>query len=284
MVDREKQKTVPLISVIIPTYQNKLVYLKLAIGSILNQSFGDFEVLLIDDGNTDECLAYMLTIEKQDERVHLIRNNQKNGLAAALNKGLSMARGKYIARMDADDISISDRFQKQIDFLLKHAEVDVLGSTMDVIDGNGEFVEHIEMNQGHEEIKAQAYLSCPVMHPSVMFQKESILSIGGYNPDFKMAEDYELWLRALRRGLIFHNLQEPLLCYRIEKESFERRGRKVYLYDAKARWKNFRLNEDCVKMIMFHFGLYLASDMPKPCFFIMRQCWRSMRWVKRHIF
>ena len=195
-----------------------------------------------------------------------------------------MARGKYIARMDADDISVLDRFQKQIEFLLKHTEVDVLGSTMDVIDGDGEFVEHIDMNEGHEEIKAQAYLSCPVMHPSVMFQKESILSIGGYDPDFKMAEDYELWLRALRKGLIVHNLQEPLLWYRIEKESFERRGRNIYLYDVKARWKNFQFRRECIKMIIFNFGLYLASDMPKPCFVIIRQFWRSLRWVTRQLF
>ena len=266
------QKTeVPRVSVVIPTYQNDLHYMKEAVVSILNQSFQDFEILFVDDGNTIECLKYMQELAESDQRV-IVLQGPRRGIAAAINYGIAKARAPLIARMDADDIAVTDRFDIQVSYMLEHPEVDILGSNLDFIDAEGRRIpdKRWPLYENIEEIRKNAYTSSPMFHPTVMYRKASIMQIGGYDPAFRMAEDYELWLRALKKGLILHNLKNVLLHYRYCQTEEEKRGREIWLWDFKVRWKNFVPTWECIYMSLTCYDKYLKNGITKPLYVLLR--------------
>jgi len=282
VTDQVKAERVPLVSVLIPTYNNNLHYLQLALTSILQQTFTDFEMLLVDDGNKPECIQYMQELEQKDARVHLLQRNGKDGLPGALNYGLQAARGKIIARMDADDVALPERFQKQIAYLQAHPEVDVLGTNMRVIDSDGKVIGALVKHSEPDEVKRNAYWKSPVAHPSVMFKKDKILSVGGYNVNFKMAEDLDLWLRALKHGIVIASLPDFLMQYRIEANTFERRGPKTYWYDYLARKQNFVFTIPCITKLVMYYILYVTFTVLEAMPWVSDHLWHLLRWVYEH--
>jgi len=201
----------PLISVIVPVY-NAERYVAQSLQSILNQSIGDLELIVIDDGSTDNSAA---VIEKiKNTRLHL--HKQANaGMAAALNKGISLAKGKFIARQDADDISLPDRFEKQLVYLSAHPGVGLLGTQAALIDGTGKrtggFLHHSTDN---ETLKATLYFDNPFVHSSVMLRKETLDKVGLYNNSLHpLLQDFDLWFRISQISDI-GNLPEVLQEYR----------------------------------------------------------------------
>jgi glycosyltransferase involved in cell wall biosynthesis len=198
-----------VISVILPVYNGEL-YLQAALDSLYTQSFGDFEIIAINDGSTDASLEILN--RQSDQRLRILDNNGNKGLSFSLNRALGEADGAYIARMDADDLSFSDRFQKQIDFLEKNKSVDICGSFVKLIDERGWIYRQVDYPVDDETIRATMIFSSPLVHPSVMFHK-SLLS----NKDFYYrniaGEDYELWSR-LPSNIKFANIPEYLLGYR----------------------------------------------------------------------
>lgn len=200
-----------------------------------NQILKPDEVVVVEDGPLGRDLADILDKYQQAtsvifKRIKLERNV---GLGEALNVGLDNCSNELVARMDTDDIADPMRFKKQIDFYLENPKVDILGSAAIDID---EFDSPLEVQrkvpESHKDIYDNLW-SCPVIHPTVMFKKSFILAVGSYLSSLKRRQDYELWFRCAGNGAVFHNLQEPLLKYRITSESHKKNSLKVSLSQSK---------------------------------------------------
>ena len=203
-------KSAPKISVILPCY-NAEAFIGEAIRSILDQTFTDFELIVIDDGSKDSSANIIHSFN--DKRINYVKNETNLGLIKTLNRGLSIARGEYIARMDADDISFADRFEKQVQYLDAHPEIGLLGSGY-VCFPVTRTVIPIEKPTLFDVMRSN-----PFAHPTIMFRREMFHDYGlYYDVNYPHAEDYELWSRAIRY-LGCHNLQEPLLKYRVHPDS-----------------------------------------------------------------
>ena len=199
----------PMISVVMSVY-NGLPFLSEAIESILNQTWGDFEFIIINDASTDDSLNIIQSFK--DPRIHVIQNTENLGLTRSLNRGLKAAQGKYIARMDADDISFPERLFKQINFMEKHPEAGVCGSWCEII---GEDAGRIEKpSSDTREIQCRLLFGNVLVHSSVVLRKSLLEEKGGYyDESFCFVEDYELWTRLVFCSHIT-NIPEPLLYYR----------------------------------------------------------------------
>ena len=199
---------IPTITVLMPVYNCEL-YIREAVESILNQTFRDFEFLIIDDFSTDTTLQICKSF--QDDRIVIIEKEKNSGYTNSLNYGLSIAKGKYIARMDGDDISLPERFAKQVAFMEANDNVVVCGTTFSVI-GTGSL---IYVPETHDQIVTGMLQECKIAHPSVMlrnivFVENNII----YDTHLEPAEDYALWVQLVGFGKL-HNLQECLLQYRV---------------------------------------------------------------------
>lgn len=168
-------------------------YLRETIESILNQTFKDFEFLIINDGSTDSTREIISSYN--DYRIRLINNEVNIGLTKSLNKGIGVAKGKYIARMDADDISLSARLQKQVEFLDEHFTVGLVGTSVVQIDEEGRTVVEIPLLTESAKIQEELLFGNQFCHGSIMFRKECVERAGKYREEFKYAQDYDLYLR-----------------------------------------------------------------------------------------
>jgi glycosyltransferase involved in cell wall biosynthesis len=205
----------PTITVLMPVY-NAETYISDAIASVLVQSFTDFELLIINDGSTDTSENMIRSFT--DERIVLI-NQTNQGVAAALNNGLKIARGEYIARFDADDICMPQRLQIQYNFLSTHPEYTIVGTDVDYLDMNDEFVfSYNALMYSNEQIQQQQFIICPFIHSSVLVRKKAIINAGGYNIHAHTFEDHLLWPKLLLQGKGC-NLPEKLLKVRLNPGS-----------------------------------------------------------------
>jgi glycosyltransferase involved in cell wall biosynthesis len=200
----------PKVSVLMSVY-NGASYLRESVDSILKQIFTDFEFIIIDDGSTDQTAKILDGYT--DSRIVRIKNEKKIGLAASLNKGIALACGEYIARMDADDISLPERLEKQIHFMQNHPEVDICGSWVQLIGKQTGII--WEYPCTYDEIYATMLFSCAIAHPSVIIRACTIRQHELlYDTHADYTEDYDLWSRALPL-VRFANLPEALLQYRL---------------------------------------------------------------------
>lgn len=198
----------PRITVLMPVYNCEL-YIKEAVDSILNQTFDDFEFLIIDDASTDETVSIIKAYN--DSRIQLIEKPQNSGYTNSLNFGLSIARGEYIARMDGDDISLRERFAKQVAFLDANPDVVLCGTIISIIGSD----KIIKLPESHEDIKLSLLKGNCIVHPSVMFRNQKLKDFSILYDVYKEpAEDFDLWVRLLSIGKLY-NLQEVLLNYRV---------------------------------------------------------------------
>lgn len=186
-------------------------YLREAIRSIVSQEHGDFEFLIIDDASTDGSAEILDSCN--DARIRRVRNNDNVGLTVSLNKGLSLARGEYVARMDSDDVSLPQRLSRQVEFLEAHPEVGLCGTWVEII---GETAGQVWKYPTEPDlIKCRLLFESPLAHPSVMMRKAALAKAGlSYDPRFRRAQDYDLWARAVRHFPIA-NVPEVLMRYRI---------------------------------------------------------------------
>ncbi len=208
----------PQISVIMSVY-NGSRYLNESIASILSQTFTDWEFIIINDGSTDNSESIVQGWQNRDERIKLISRGHK-GLTISLNEGLSYAQGEYIARMDADDIALPDRFAKQVAFLDENPDHVAVGCRMLVIDPEGMPIFTCSRLTTHEEIDA-AYMAGQagiIGHPAVMIRRRVIESIGGYREQFTYAQDRDLFLRLAEVGKLA-NLPDTLMKFRLNAKS-----------------------------------------------------------------
>jgi glycosyltransferase involved in cell wall biosynthesis len=197
-----------MITVLMPVYKGA-TYLNEAIESILNQSYTNFEFLIINDGSPDNSEEIILSYT--DNRIRYIKNEQNMGLIATLNKGIKLAKGEYIARMDQDDISLPDRFHKQIEFMEQHPEVGICGSYVEEFGIDPAIVKFPET---HDEIVASLLFYSPISHPASIWRTNIFSTYSlQFNKDFVQAEDYKLWTDASTYVRLY-NFPQVLLNYR----------------------------------------------------------------------
>src|SRR5215469_11490611 len=205
--------SVPRVSVVIGAYNGER-FLRPAIESILNQTFRDFELIVIDDCSTDN--SPQILREFTDERMRLIRNERNLGIAGTTNKGIAAARGEYIALQDHDDLSWPTRFECQVAFLDSHPQAGMVGSSCNVIDEEGKLVPHWPVEYENIHLRWAILWRCPFFHTSVVLRRSSIQEVGGYSsdPQYRFSEDYEFMSRVAVRYAVA-NLPQLLACWRV---------------------------------------------------------------------
>jgi glycosyltransferase involved in cell wall biosynthesis len=235
-------KNEPKVSVVMSVY-NSEKYLRESVNSVLNQSFTDFEFVIINDGSTDGTREILESYN--DPRIILI-HQENMGLTKSLNKGITLARGEYIARQDADDISMLERLEKQLEFLEKNKNVALLGTAAQIIYNRGILLKTTINPCDYASIKNLLKNTNCFIHGSVMFKREVFFELGGYREFFLTSQDYDLWLRFAEKFEVA-NLLIPLYKFRFNQQSISFKKaivsqRKMALFAkklAKAREKGY---------------------------------------------
>ncbi len=203
----------PRISVVMSVYKEPVEWLKQSIDSIINQTFKDFEFIIICDNPCyEDGISLLKDYQHNDDRIKLIFNKKNIGLTKSLNKGLAVAKGEYIARMDADDISVFDRFQKQIDYMESHPFISVCGSAISFF-GNKSGMKSYPADMDNICL----FIESCFAHPTVMIRKK-ILGDLCYNESYVVSQDYNMWVELFARDAVFGNLNIPLLHYRYSNQ------------------------------------------------------------------
>lgn len=216
--------TAPLrVSVLLPVW-NSESFLKPAVESILQQTLSAFELIVIDDGSTDASATIAEEFARRDDRVRVLRRAHE-GLSAALNAGIAAARGEYVARMDADDISVPHRLQDQVAYLDAHPACVAAGAWIEVVDEAGLHLGLKTFVETHAEISAALYRGIsPFAHPTIIMRHDVLRAVGGYDPRRYPSEDLDLWFRLAERGELA-NLGKALLQHRRHKAAVGVRDR-----------------------------------------------------------
>lgn len=230
----------PKVSIIMGVFNPKNEnMLKNSVRSILNQTLKDIEFIICDDGCNEAAKKWIENLKQYDTRIKIIRNSENRGLAFSLNKCLKLAKGKYIARQDADDYSNTERLEKQYNFLEQHCDFAMTGTNINLFDEKKVF----SAFKFPEYPKKNDFLFCsPFNHGSIMIRKEVIDRLKGYNTSkqTRRCEDYDLFIRLYLNGYKAYNIQEYLYNFREDKAAKKRRKFKDRIDEAKVRYKYFK--------------------------------------------
>lgn len=228
-----------MISVIMGIYNCENT-LEEAVDSIINQTYTNWELIMCDDGSTDNTYKIAKKLEQQDKRIKVIKNKQNLGLAATLNICLKYTKGKYIARMDADDISTPDRLKMQVDFLDKNKEFDLVGGLMQSFDefGDKNIIGIKQLPNKYDLPKFN-----PFHHATIMMKSECMKLLNGYtvSKDTTRAEDVDLWFRFFNLNFNGYNLQHVIYKVREDKNAYRRRKLKYAFQASKVLYKGIKL-------------------------------------------
>lgn len=211
----------PTVSVVLSVHDD-IRYLEPALLSLLGQSFPDFEIILVDDGSRHQ--AVLEGLAARDPRIRLLRNDRNLGLTLSLNRAISQARAPLIARMDADDLCMANRFARQVTALRDNPSLGLLGTQIQIIDTDGKSLSRVELPCDDAGIRWSVHFFNPISHPAVMFRTSLFHQAGGYDPGFQQAQDYDLWQRMLRHCRAA-NLDHVLVKYRIHADAISARQR-----------------------------------------------------------
>lgn len=226
----------PLVTVVMPSFNEAPHIVRASLESIRAQTFTDFECIVVDESTRPELAEACRAVCAEDPRFIYVHPTERLGLPKSLNLAITKARGQLIARFDSDDVCMPDRLALQVAFLQAHPEISVVGGALDIISNDGEFLAHRRYPQTSTAIAKGMQLTTTIAHPTVMYRKEAIERHGGYNPDFRFAEDLDLWLRWMNAGLRFANLPQVLVKYRQDNT---RRDQRHWRFNLRARTSNF---------------------------------------------
>lgn len=265
----------PLVSVIMPVY-NSEKYLAEAIESILSQTYPHFEFLVANDGSTDSSQEILGAYARKDARIRVTCSEQNYGYVRHLNECILRARGEYIARMDSDDVALPDRLALQVDFLRRHPEVAVVGSSSITISDVGTEIGLVPRNGSPGTLLWQSFFTNPLSHPTVMFRKSEVVKAGMYDHARIPAEDYELWSRVLRHTSIA-NIEQPLLRYRVHpmsvsalKEDLQMMNFSQALKDHWQHFCNMSVSDSMVAFLKgYHRGCTVEPGLSRTAFYLI---------------
>lgn len=238
----------PLVSVIMGAY-NCEDTIRDCIDSIIIQSYRAWEFIICDDSSKDHTLDILREYEKNDSRIHVLTNEANMRLAASLNRCLSEAHGKYVARMDADDISMPNRLERQVAFLEANTDYDVVGCDRIIFDENGDLGVRKSIEYPDKSVLLK---NPPFAHPTIMMKKSVYDALGGYtvSEETMRAEDLDLWFRFYEHGFKGYNIQEALYKYRESKTDYQKRSLKAGIMTAKVFWSGYqKIDIPCYKRI-----------------------------------
>lgn len=252
----------PLVSVIMPVYNTKQRVWE-AIESILNQTFEDFEFIIIDDCSTDGSYEICKEYAKKDNRIKLYRNNKNYWVASTKIKLISLTKSNYIVSQDSDDISCKNRLDIEYSFLEEHKNYSVVSWNNIIIDEKWNTIWYRKYN---DDIKGIILKKAPVSHPSTMIRKSDFLSIGWYSK-IKYVEDYDLRIKFYIAGYKIKNLNEDVLLYRIRKWAQKRHTKEIIKWTLKCQRKAYKKIKPSFSDICYHIALFCLLLLPKPLIF-----------------
>ncbi len=226
----------PRVSVVVPNFNEKPHILAQSLDSMVTQSFGDFECIVVDESTDPESAAACRALCERDARFRYIRPGTRLGLAGSLNHGIELARAELIARFDSDDIATPDRLEKQVALLDSQPEIGVVGGWIELVSEEGKVTATRQFPADHAGIERMMQITTPISHPSVTFRKALIARFGGYDAGFRYAEDLDLWLRFMKHGVRFATVPQIVTRYR---QTSTRRSGDHWRYNLRARLRNF---------------------------------------------
>lgn len=230
------------VSVVTSVYNGKSEHVSAAIESILRQDIADMEYVIVDDGSSKEIALLLEQYRDNDARIKLISNPVNIGLTKSLNLAVKQSVGKYIARMDADDICYPGRLKAQLDYMENHQEIVMAGGRFDELLEGTTIPQRVPFVSGHQNIKKSLIQFNPFCHSTVMFRKDAFIKMGGYDESFRYAQDYDLWLRLVARHPI-QNLDIPFVLRRMDDGISVKREQSQRRFALLARWRSIRRGE-----------------------------------------
>jgi glycosyltransferase involved in cell wall biosynthesis len=232
---------VPRVSVVMATRNDDPGYLAQAIESIEAQSYRNWELIVADDSTEIATIRLLESARERlgAERFRLVHHDPALGLPRSLNAALAMVRGELIARMDGDDVCMPDRLEAQVAYLDAHPEVGIAGGDIEVVDRD---LRHLSVRRYTKDAKRlvrRSFIRNPLAQPTVMLRSSVLDRIGGYDPKCERAEDYELWLRAIKKSVVLANMDKILIKYRVLAEYSKKRDKRNWNYSIYGKIKNF---------------------------------------------
>lgn len=257
-----------LVSVLLPVY-NAAATVRESIDSILAQTLTDFEFIIINDGSTDNSEEIILSYE--DERIRYYSNDGNKGLIYTLNRGIELSQGKYIARMDADDIAYPERLEKQIEIMEKSPDIVVCGTRIRGFGNIGEKGFKYVVKESSEEIKRQLVINSSITHPTAVIKRQVLIDYDiRYDKEYLHAEDYRLWVELSKYGS-FYNVPEVLLDYRISDTQVSTKWHSTQVETAKRCRRDYISN--------LYVGSDISDDLEKGIITV-----RTIRELKRSVY
>lgn len=229
---------IPKVTVVVPAFNEPTNVIKESLDSIAAQTLADFECIVIDESTQSEAATACRELCARDVRFRYVHPEQRLGLAASLNLGLSMARAPLIARFDSDDICMPGRLERQVEFMDAHPEIGVVGGSLEIIDEEGRLLALRTYPLDHASIERKLQTTTSIAHPTVMYRSSIIGQFGGYDSNFRFAEDLDLWLRLMNNGVRFANLPGVAVRYRQQNTS---RPPRHWEFNLRARMRNFSM-------------------------------------------
>jgi len=256
----------PLVSIILPTY-NRARFLEKAIKSIWTQTYSNMELIVVNDGSRDNTSEILNRLSKENSKITVVNNSKNSGIVVALNNGIEVAKGKYIARLDDDDFWADDKkIEKQVNFLENNKDYVLVGGGVIKINENNKEVSRYLLPEKDDEIRKSILIDNVFAHISVLFSKDAFKRVGGYDKDFLYVEDWDLWLKLGTIGKMY-NFQEFFVRY------FDQENGKANYYRNWGIRRNIKMNirlkskykdkyPGYSKAVMIAFANYIFSFLP----------------------
>jgi len=275
------QNNNPLVSIVIPVHNGEK-YIREALESCINQTYSTLEIIVVDDESTDGTLDILREYERKDNRIKAISVSKQNGLGNVINIGIRQSAGKYIARMDSDDVMYPTRLEKQIEYLESNPDCVAVGGQIDIIDVDSKITGHREYAVEDKGIKKNMFLFQPFAHPAVTMRKAVAESIGLYPENMWKVEDVKFFFLLGQKGT-YHNLSDTVLKYRMTFNT-ESQSKMVEHFKKTNEVRNWAINELGIKPTIGQYikwkietlGVYVLSIFPPKVFMSMFELVRKL--------
>lgn len=262
------------ISVILPVLTATQESFERCISSILGQTYRNFELIIVNENRDTTFLKDLESYENKDNRIKILNLIGGKNLPYALNFGINASCGEFIARIDADDFCVDNRFQVQLEFLSKNPDVSVVGSAVFINQlGANELIRRYPEHNAN--IWSQLHFTNPICHPSVMIRSKDLYSVGLYDDLFDAAEDYELWCRFISAGYKLANISEPLLHYSLQEN--EARDRKNWKFNLKVKLKYFHVFDRKISAFVAISMIAIIYLLPKSAVVLLYKLRNKLR-------